>query len=177
VLIIGAASVLAMLGYVGGPLPYGYRGLGEIFVFLFFGVVATAGSRYVHDGSIPVDTWLLSIPVGFLVTAILVVNNLRDINTDARTGKRTLAVLIGKGRTRLLYIALVVGAFIAIGLFAGAGLTPAATALALVLAPFALPLVLTVRSTEEGPRLVQVLKGTALLHLAVGLALMGGSML
>jgi 1,4-dihydroxy-2-naphthoate octaprenyltransferase len=99
IILIGVVSVLATLGYVGGPRPYGYMGLGELFVFIFFGVIATVASRYVHDSSAPSEAWLLSIPIGFLVTAILVVNNIRDIETDAATGKRTLAVMLGRSGT------------------------------------------------------------------------------
>lgn len=171
VALIGVASIVAMLGYTGGPVPYGYRGLGEVFVFVFFGVAATVGSRYVHDRSAPLDAWILAIPVGFLVTAILVANNLRDLETDARTGKRTLAVILGRHRTRLAYAALVWGAFVAIAAAAAAGLTPRATALALLVAPLSVPLVKTARTHTDGPALIGLLKGTARLHLLVGLLL------
>ena len=77
ILVIGVASVVAMLGYVGGPVPYGYRGFGEVFVFVFFGLVATVGSRYAHDMAAPLSVWLLAVPVGMLVTSILVANNYR----------------------------------------------------------------------------------------------------
>jgi 1,4-dihydroxy-2-naphthoate octaprenyltransferase len=176
ILVIGVCSVIAMLGYVGGPLPYGYRGLGEVFTFVFFGLVATVGSRFVHGTSSPLDAWLLAFPVGMLVTSILVVNNLRDAETDAAAGKRTLAVIIGRRATRVLYSVLVLGAFALIGLFALVGWTPAPTALAVLAAPAAAGLVRAVYRVS-GPELNRVLGQTARLHLATGLALALGGVL
>jgi 1,4-dihydroxy-2-naphthoate octaprenyltransferase len=175
VLVIGAASVLAMLGYVGGPVPYGYRGLGELFVFVFFGLVATVGARFVHDGTAPLDAWLLALPVGLLVTAILVVNNLRDVDTDSAAGKRTLAVVMGKGRTRLLFAWLVYGAFVAIGVFAVAGLTPRGTAAALLALPYAMGPLGAVRRGVAGVELIAVLRQTARLHLVAGVLMAAGA--
>ncbi|MGH8911633.1 MAG: 1,4-dihydroxy-2-naphthoate octaprenyltransferase, partial [Acidimicrobiia bacterium] len=106
VAVIGTASILAMLTYVGGPIPYGYRALGEVFVFVFFGLVATVGSRYVHDATAPASAWVLAIPMGMLAAAILVANNRRDIDTDGCVGKRTLAVVLGRTGTARLYAAL-----------------------------------------------------------------------
>jgi 1,4-dihydroxy-2-naphthoate octaprenyltransferase len=171
VLLIGVSSVLAMLGYVGGPLPYGYRGLGEVFVFLFFGLVATVGSRYVYDQTAPLTAWLLAIPVGFLVTAILVVNNYRDIDTDRAAGKRTLAVIIGRRATHILYAVLVYGAFLAIAIFAVAGWTPISTLFSTFLLPLTLAPVRIVQTRTDGPALIRALKGTARLHLWVGVSL------
>lgn len=177
VLIIGVASVIAMLGYVGGPFPYGYRALGEVSVFAFFGVVATVGSRFVHDSSAPLDAWLLAVPVGFLVTAILVVNNYRDRDTDERADKRTLAVLLGETGTRILFAALVYGAFVLIALFAVSGLTPPWTALAL-LAGLTVPLPLRLlRPDSSGPQLIRALKAIAATHLSAGVLLAIGSLL
>lgn len=175
VALIGLASVVALLTYVGGPLPYGYRGLGEAAVFLFFGLAATVGARYVHDRTAPLDAWLLGGVMGLLAAAILVANNLRDVDSDAAAGKRTLAVLLGRPRTRVLYAALVFGAFVAIALAAALGGIPAPTVLAAVLAPFAAPLVRTVFATTAGPPLVGVLKGTARLQLLVGVFLAVGA--
>ena len=172
---IGLVSILAAIGYVGGPRPYGYHGLGEVFVFIFFGLVATVGTRYVFDQSAPLDAWLLAIPVGFLVTAILVANNVRDIETDSATGKRTLAVILGRERTRALFAVLVFGAFVAIAVFGVLGWTPQATLFAVFLAPFSSSLVRTVYAKTEGPALIRVLKGTARLHLLVGLVLAAGA--
>ena len=168
VLVIGAASVVAMLGYVGGPLPYGYRGMGEVFVFLFFGLAATVGSRFVHDGLATMEAWLLAIPVGLLVTAILVVNNLRDIDTDASTGKRTLAVIMGRQRTRILFMALVYTALGLVAIFGTAGWVPRSTLFAGFLLPYATVPVRIVFSRDDGPSLIRALKATARLHLWFG---------
>lgn len=177
ILVIGAVSVLVMLTYVGGPWPYGYRGLGEVFVFIFFGLVATVGSRFVHDMTAPRTAWLLAVPVGLLVTSILVVNNYRDIDTDAAAGKRTLAVTLGRASTQRLFASLVYGSFAAIAVFAAAGLTPLPTAMAALLAPAAVPPVKIVYARMEGPALIRALKLTARLHLWTGLALAVGAAL
>ena len=108
-LLVGAASILAGVLYTGGPRPYGYEGLGEVFVFLFFGVVAVAGSYYVQVEQLEWEALVLAVPVGLLASAILVVNNVRDLETDRRAGKRTLAVRLGRERTRVLYVAMVGG--------------------------------------------------------------------
>lgn len=177
VLLIGVASVLAMLGYVGGPAPYGYRGLGEVFVFAFFGVVATAGSRYVHDMSVPLSAWLLSVPVGMLATAILVANNHRDRESDREAGKRTLAVILGAERTRILFTVLVYGAFPLVVGFALAGWTPFPTAFAAFLAPYAIGPVRMLTQSREGATLIRALQATARLHLWTGLVIAGGALL
>ena len=111
-LAVGAASILAGVLYTGGPRPYGYEGLGELFVFLFFGLVAVAGSYYVQVQALPWQAFVLAVPVGLLASAILVVNNVRDIETDRRAGKRTLAVRLGRERTRMLYTAMLAVAFL-----------------------------------------------------------------
>ena len=170
ILLIGVSSVIAMLAYVGGPAPYGYRGLGELFTFVFFGLVATVGSRFVHDMTAPLAAWLLAIPIGMLVTAILVVNNLRDLETDAAAGKRTLAVILGADVTMTVYTSLVLGAFGLIALFAIVGWTPQLTALAALAAPAAAGPVRTVYR-ETGSTLNRVLRVTARLHLATGAAM------
>lgn len=175
VLVIGVGSVLAMLGYVGGPWPYGYRGLGEVFVFVFFGLVATVGSRYVHDMTAPLSTWLLAIPVGMLATAILVVNNYRDIDTDRWANKRTLAVIIGRKPTRALFAVLLYGAYAAIVVFAGLEWTPRPTMFAGLLAPFAIGPVRIVNLKTDGTALIRALKMTARLHLWTGVVLAVGS--
>lgn len=175
ILVIGVASIVAMLTYVGGPIPYGYRGLGEVFVFVFFGLAATVGSRFVHDRTAPFDAWVLAMPMGMLAAAILVANNLRDLDTDAAAGKRTLAVILGRSRARRLYAALVWGAFGVVGLASVLGWTPAPTAFAVLLMPWAAPLVRTVSRTEDPTRLIGVLKGTARLQLLVGLVLAAGA--
>jgi 1,4-dihydroxy-2-naphthoate octaprenyltransferase len=171
VLLIGVSSVVAMLGYVGGPAPYGYRGLGEVFVFVFFGLVATIGSRYVHDMSSPLTAWLLAIPVGMLVTAILVANNYRDVDTDRDAGKRTLAVIVGPIRARTLFVVLVFGAFAMIAVFAVAGWTPTSTLFSCFFLPFAVIPVRIMAVDSDGPALIRALKATARLHLWVGVSL------
>jgi 1,4-dihydroxy-2-naphthoate polyprenyltransferase len=177
VLVIGVAAVAAMLGYVGGPLPYGYRALGEVFVFVFFGLVATVGSRFVHDGTAPLAAWLLAVPIGFLVTAILVANNYRDRRSDGAVAKKTLAVVLGERRTRVLFAALVYGAFLLIAVFAAVGVTPRWTALAL-LAVLTVPLpVRLMRPDSTGPEMIRALKATAATHLFAGTLLAIGSII
>ena len=111
ILAIGVASLLAALLYTGGPFPFGYYGLGDLFVFIFFGLAAVCGTYFVQAGTITAATIVAAVPVGLLITAILVVNNLRDIETDAKAGKRTLAVLIGPQNTRRQFLALLILAY------------------------------------------------------------------
>ncbi|MEX2256759.1 MAG: 1,4-dihydroxy-2-naphthoate polyprenyltransferase, partial [Acidimicrobiia bacterium] len=106
-LLVGAAAIAAAVLYTGGPRPYGYAGLGEVMVLVFFGIVATAGSAFVQAERVPATAWWGSLVVGLLACAILLANNVRDVATDASTGKRTLAVLVGERRARLLYVACV----------------------------------------------------------------------
>ncbi|HSJ27726.1 MAG TPA: 1,4-dihydroxy-2-naphthoate polyprenyltransferase [Acidimicrobiia bacterium] len=172
IVVIGVTSVLAMLAYVGGPIPYGYRGLGEVFVFVFFGLVATAGTRFAHGGSTPgVDAWVLGTVMGMLAAAILVANNLRDIDTDAATGKRTLAVLLGRERTRSLYAWLIYGSFGVIAAFSVVGVTPVLTGLAVLWLPMAVRPVSVVGTSDDPVRLIRVLGATARLQLVVGVTL------
>jgi 1,4-dihydroxy-2-naphthoate octaprenyltransferase len=175
ILVIGAVSVVAMLGYVGGPKPYGYRGLGEVFVFVFFGLVATVGSRFVYDSTAPLSVWLLAVPVGMLATASLVANTYRDIETDASAGKRTLAVLLGPERTKFLFAILTFGAFPVILLFGLVGWTPIATMFAAFWVPFATRPVTLIQTATDGPSLIRALKLTARLHLLTGLSLAAGA--
>ncbi len=173
---LGAAAMVAALTYTGGPFPYGYRGLGELFVFLFFGLLAVVGTAELQAGRVEPLHVLAALPVGALSTAILVVNNLRDVATDRAAGKRTLAVRFGEGFARAEYAACLVVAWatpiallpIAWGQGAGAGVGP------LVLLPFlalplAAPLWRTVRSDGDPRRLNPVLRGTARLSLVFGL--------
>ncbi len=171
VAVIGIASLVAMLTYVGGPIPYGYRGLGEVFVFVFFGLVATVGSRYVHDRTAPLDSWILAVVMGALAAAILVANNRRDIDTDAAAGKRTLAVILDRRRTAVLYAVLTYGAYGLIAVAALAGWTPLPTLFAALLAPFAIGPNRTISSGAEGLELIPVLAQTARLELWTGLVL------
>jgi 1,4-dihydroxy-2-naphthoate octaprenyltransferase len=175
ILVIGVVSLMAMLGYVGGPLPYGYRGLGEVFVFVFFGLVATVGSRYVYDGTAPASAWLMAIPVGMLAAAILVANNYRDLDTDAAAGKRTLAVMLGRSRTKLLFTLLTYGAFPVIALLGVVGATPLGTLFGALWLPLATAPVSIVQSKDDGPGLIRALKLTARLQLLTGLSLAIGA--
>lgn len=168
-LAVGAVSIAAGWLYTGGPRPYGYAGYGELFVFVFFGVVATVGSAYVHAEQVTALVVLASIPVGMLVTALLVANNLRDIPADALAGKRTLAVRIGDGATRALYVTLVAVA----APIATLAVAPLAPFVLVALAAFALavPPVRSVVSGNTGATLIPVLAGTARLHLVYGVLL------
>ena len=177
ILWIGAASILALLTYVGGPLPYGYRGLGELFVFGFFGVLATGGSHLAYDGTTPAWVWLMGIPVGMLAAAILVANNLRDREIDARVGKNTLAVLIGEKRTRLLYGVLLWGAMLVTAAAAAVGVAPEMVVAGVGAAGLIPPLTrisgVAVTATMYAP----LLGGTARLHLVYGILLSVGIVL
>ena len=167
-LAIGALAIVAALAYTGGPWPYGYRGLGEIFVFVFFGLVAVIGTAYLQAGRFVPLFVAAAIPVGALTTAILVVNNLRDIPTDAAAGKRTLAVILGARATTVEYTVFLLAAFIipvALAM-AGRGL---ALLLPLLAIPLAAPLLRTVRTFTEPRQLNPVLKATARLALVHGL--------
>jgi 1,4-dihydroxy-2-naphthoate octaprenyltransferase len=168
---IGIISILAALGYTNGPVPYGYYGLGEVFVFIFFGLVATAGTRFVFDGTVPSEAWVGGVVMGLLAAAILEANNIRDIDTDRDARKRTVAVLIGRDNARTLFAATLMVAALTIAFGSLVGLLPSTCLIALVVAPLGIPLVQTVYSTTEGPELISVLKGTALLQLLTSLML------
>jgi len=172
-LVVGAAAIAAGWFYTGGPHPYGYYGFGELFVFVFFGVVATVGSTYAQTESLTALALVASVPVGLLATALLVVNNLRDIPGDTHAGKRTLAVRLGDVRTRWLYVGMLVAAFACIPLLAGGFGRPAAAA-ALVGVVVARQPVLRVLEGAEGAALVLVLSLTGRVQLVTGLLLAGG---
>jgi 1,4-dihydroxy-2-naphthoate octaprenyltransferase len=171
--LVGAAAIAAGWFYTGGSHPYGYYGFGELFVFVFFGVVATAGSAYVQVESLTALALVASVPVGLLATALLVVNNLRDIPGDTASGKRTLAVRLGDARTRWLYVGMLVVAFAFVPIVAG-GFDRAAAAAALVGVVLARQPVLRVLEGASGPDLVPVLGATARVQLVFGLLLAGG---
>jgi 1,4-dihydroxy-2-naphthoate octaprenyltransferase len=172
-LVVGAAALAAGWFYTGGSHPYGYLGLGELFVFVFFGLVATAGSAYVQEEALSGLALAASVPVGLLATALLVVNNLRDIPGDTASGKRTLAVRLGDRRTRALYVALLVGAVAMIPVVAGLGERPAAAA-ALAAVPLARQPVLAVLGGARGPNLIPVLGATGRIQLVFGVLLAAG---
>ena len=168
-LLVGAACLLAGWLYTGGPRPYGYLGLGEVFVFVFFGLVATVGTAYVETGRVTTLAVLAGCGVGFMATAILVLNNLRDIETDAAAGKRTLATRIGRRPTRVLLLALVCAAFaVPIVIFTTrlAGVTVMAMHFGI---PVAAAPVRTAFATTAAPQLVVALKRMAAAELAYAL--------
>ena len=164
---LGILAIVAALAYTGGPWPYGYRALGEVFVFIFFGLVAVVGTAYLQALRFEALFVVAAIPMGALITAILVVNNLRDIPTDAAAGKRTLAVVLGRRAATVEYGLLLALAFavpVAL-LLAGQGI---AQLLPLCSAPLAAPLLRTVRGFAEPRQLNAVLAGTARLALVFG---------
>ena len=173
---VGAVCFAAALGYSGGPRPYASAGLGEVFVFVFFGLVATVGSQYVHDERIAVAAVVTAVPIGLLATAILVVNNLRDIRTDAAAGKVTLAVRLGARRTQWLYAVLVVlpaALAILVALVLGSWWP----VLALVYLPLAGLAARTVLGGAHGPALIPPLGLTGRAELVYALGLSAGLVL
>ncbi len=165
--VVGAAAIAAGWFYTGGPKPYGYAGLGEAFVFVFFGVVATAGSTYVQTGSLTALGLAASVPVGLLATALLVVNNLRDIPGDTEVGKRTLAVRLGDLRTRYLYTAMMVAAIALVPFVSGLSGRPIGS-LALLAVFIGRKPVVEVLSGARGPALIPVLAETGKTQLVFG---------
>jgi 1,4-dihydroxy-2-naphthoate octaprenyltransferase len=163
IIAVGAASIAAGVLYTGGPRPYGYAGLGELFVFLFFGLVAVNGSYYVQLEELDWLPFGLSVAVGCLATAILVVNNVRDIDTDRRAGKRTVAVRIGREGARRLYLALIAGAYLALLVTLAANDGPWWALLGLLSAPLALRPGRAVLTRTDGPALNGALAGTGAL--------------
>jgi 1,4-dihydroxy-2-naphthoate octaprenyltransferase len=167
-LLVGAASILAGVLYTGGPRPYGYEGLGEVFVFLFFGVVAVTGSYFAQVEDLTWEAFVLAVPVGLLAAAILVVNNVRDLETDRRAGKRTLAVRLGRARARSLYAVMVYLAFVCAPLpwLLGSDELSAWLLLAFAALPLAVPVVRVVRTRSDGPSLNGALARTGILQLS-----------
>ncbi len=163
ILAIGILSIAAGVLYTGGPKPYGYEGLGEVFVFVFFGLVAVNGSYYVQLEDLHALPVLLSIPIGLLSAAILVVNNVRDINTDRRAGKRTLAVRVGRERSRELYVAMIAIAYLMLPIALAAGDGSGWGMLGILSAPLAIGPVRAVRERTDGPALNSALAGTGAL--------------
>ena len=176
-LLVGAASILAGVLYTGGPKPYGYEGLGELFVFLFFGVVAVAGSFFVQVKHLEWEAFALAVPVGLLAAAILVVNNVRDIDSDRRAGKRTLAVRLGRERTRKLFAVTVYLAFVLAPVTWLFGPLRAWVLLPWLTVPLAAQIVRGVRNRTDGPSLNQALAQTGMLQLAFCVLLCAGLLL
>jgi 1,4-dihydroxy-2-naphthoate octaprenyltransferase len=176
ILAIGLLSIAAGILYTGGPWPFGYNGLGDLFVFVFFGLIAVAGTAYLHTGALLGAALINAVPVGMLVTAILVVNNLRDIETDRRANKRTLAVILGQRATRIEYALLVGGVYPLLLVSWLAGAASAWFWLPVLTLPLAVALIRLVWSSE-GVALNAALKGTARLHLFFGLLFTVGLLL
>jgi 1,4-dihydroxy-2-naphthoate octaprenyltransferase len=166
ILVIGVLSLVCAVAYTGGPFPLAYHGLGDVFVLVFFGPVAVGGTYLLQRGTLPASVLLASVPVGLLATAILMVNNLRDVDGDARAGKRTLAVRFGRRATRAGWIGVVAAALVLTLVAVG---WPALLAL-----PFAAWETRALLG-RDGRALDVSLAGTARLHLIVGLILVLGS--
>lgn len=175
-LILGVLSIAAGVLYTGGPKPYGYEGLGEVFVFLFFGIVAVAGSTFAQTERWPAEAFVLAVPVGLLAAAILVVNNVRDLETDRRAGKRTLAVRLGRRGARGLYAAMIYGAFVVAPApwLLGSGVLGPWLLLCWLALPLAVSLVRLVRSHTDGPTLNAALARTGVLQLVFCVLLSAG---
>ena len=174
ILVVGIVSILAGVLYTGGPKPYGYAGLGEVFVFLFFGLVAVNGSYYVQVEELDWMPFALSIPIGLLATAILVVNNLRDIETDRRASKVTLAVRLGRRRTRLLYAQMLAAAFAAVPIAVLVTDAPAWSLLAFGAAAIADRPLRAVMTRTDGEALNGALAGTGALLAVFSVLLSAG---
>ena len=168
---VGAVCMAAAWTYTGGPLPYGYRALGEVFVFVFFGPVAVVGTTFVQTGSVEPLAIAASFPPGLQIVALLVVNNLRDLAGDEAVGKRTLAVVLGDRTTRLFFVALFVAAFAVV---AGIGVVRPWALLGLLAVPLAIPPSRTVLGGGRGPVLIGALQGTGRLTLVSGVLLAAG---
>jgi 1,4-dihydroxy-2-naphthoate octaprenyltransferase len=171
-LLIGAAALVAAVTYTGGPKPYGYIGLGELMVLVFFGFVATLGSAYVQHEQLPAVAWLGALAVGLPACGILLANNVRDVETDRVAGKKTLAVRIGASRARALYVACIAGALVAVA--ASALFVPTA-AVALFAAPLAVAPTRAICVRHDPPGLISALVGTARFQLALA-ALLGAGL-
>jgi 1,4-dihydroxy-2-naphthoate polyprenyltransferase len=167
-LVVGVVAIAAAVLYTGGPRPYGYSGLGEVAVLVFFGFVATAGSAYVQLERVPTTAWWGAVAVGLLACAILLANNIRDIDTDRVTGKRTLPVLLGAPAARGLFVGCVAGAFVAV---AAVGVLYPPALIALAALPLAVQPVRLVMTRRDPPSLVAALVGTARLELVVAVLL------
>jgi 1,4-dihydroxy-2-naphthoate octaprenyltransferase len=176
-LIAGAACLLAGWLYTGGPRPYGYIGLGEVFVFLFFGLVATVGTVYVETSRVTALAIVFGCAMGFLATAILVLNNLRDVDTDAAAGKRTLATRIGRERTRVLLLVIVCAAFAFPIVAFVVNLATVTVMLILFAIPVAAVPVRSAFASTSAPVLVRALKRMAVAELAYALLLAFGLLL
>ena len=176
VLLIGLAAILSAVAYTGGPFPLGYHGLGDLFVFLFFGLASVAGTYFVQAGRVSPAAWCMSLPVGLIVVGILVVNNLRDLPTDRQAGKHTLVVLLGGGFAKGEYLACLLVAFLCLPVFYALKLLPWEALLAWLALPLAWKWTRVVFS-QTGQALNAALGGTGLLALAYSLLFLFGMLL
>ena len=168
IILIGIAAILSAIAYTGGPFPLGYYGLGDLFVFIFFGLASVAGTYYVQAGSVSAAAWWMAVPPGLIISAILVVNNLRDLENDRKAGKRTLAVILGERATKTQYLICMIAAYIVVPLAAWVGVIPWSAMLTWLSLPLA------VRSTrpvftQQGRPLNTALAGTGQTALFFGI--------
>ncbi|MBI5946109.1 MAG: 1,4-dihydroxy-2-naphthoate polyprenyltransferase [Chloroflexi bacterium] len=173
---IGVAAIVSAIAYTGGPFPLGYYGLGDLFVFIFFGLAAVAGTYYVQVGSVSAAAWWMSVPIGLIITAILVVNNLRDLENDRAAGKHTLAVRIGSQATKIEYVLLIAIAYLLLPVLLVMNLIPAMTMLTWVSLPLAFKSTRTVLA-QTGRPLNAALAGTGQTALAYSLLFFLGILL
>ncbi len=159
VILIGIAAILSAIAYTGGPFPLGYYGLGDLFVFIFFGITAVAGTYFVQVGSVSPSAWWMAIPVGLIITAILVVNNLRDLENDRKAGKHTLAVMLGERGTKFEYFICMAVAYLILPVLITMRVVPFTGLLALFSLPIAINSLRTVL-TQKGRPLNAALAGT-----------------
>ncbi len=164
-IIIGLAAIISAIAYTGGPFPLGYYGLGDVFVFIFFGLAAVAGTYYVQTGSVSSAAWWMSVPIGLIVTAILVVNNLRDLEHDRAAGKHTLAVMMGAGGSHIQYVLCLAIAYLILPILIFLKIVPVATLLTWLSLPLAWKSLRTV-FTQQGKPLNAALAGTGQTALA-----------
>ena len=176
-LVVGVVSITAGILYTGGPRPYGYEGLGELFVFVFFGLVAVGGSYFVQTEDLRWEAVALGVPVGLLAAAILVVNNVRDIETDRRAGKRTLAVRLGRDGAVRVFWEMLISAFVSVAVIDALSDLESWVLLSLLAVPLAFPLARTLRTRHDGPSLNQLLADTGRLLAVFSLLLSVGLLL
>jgi 1,4-dihydroxy-2-naphthoate octaprenyltransferase len=176
VILIGLAAICSAIAYTGGPFPLGYYGLGDLFVFIFFGVAAVAGTYFVQAGSVSVGAWWMSLPIGWLIVDILVVNNLRDINADRAAGKHTLAVRFGERGTRIQYIVLLATSYSLLPILALFGILPWTSVLAWLSLPMSWR-TLQIVLKKAGPPLNEALAGTGQTTLVYSLLFFVGMLL
>jgi 1,4-dihydroxy-2-naphthoate octaprenyltransferase len=176
VILVGLAAILSAIAYTGGPFPLGYYGLGDLFVFLFFGLASVAGTYFVQAGNVSPAAWWMSLPIGLIIVGILVVNNLRDIETDRQAGKHTLAVMLGGRFAKSEYLFCLLAAFLCLPLFCLFRVLPWGSLLTWATLPFAWRLTRVV-FTQQGMKLNAALAGTGQLALAFSVLFLVGLLL